>query len=516
MPRPASPLLWLATLSIGVVLGLVIGRGAVPLSAQAGAPKQALDTDEAARQASEGSEDAVYRELARQYERFRSIDQTFELVSKIVSPAVVHIVSKKSGPDESGRMTRFEETGSGVIVRSDRAPGCFVLTNNHVVEGSIADDISVYLHDGRVIRPDQFWADQKVDIAVLKFSRSDLPVARLGNSDEATVGTWVLAMGSPFGLTHSVSHGIISARGRYEEELEDDGVENQDFLQTDAAINPGNSGGPLVNLKGEVVGINTAIASNGGGSEGVGFSIPINLARWAMNQLVTNHRVSRGAIGVRLEELDPQSAIQLGLERPRGARIHLVQDGSPAALGGLRAGDVILKYNGINVIDYNHLINLVSMTPIGETAEVVVWRDRRAIPLKVTVADRGAIVSQPPAPAGRASPGGLLRRPPVPGPLPTPADLGLDLVVIDSASTARRYGLEESLRGVLVAKVDASSRLSPYLKPFDLIQAIDGQPVRSTSDVLQSIGKPGHRSPLELNLQRSIDGSFQDRTIRIP
>src|SRR5262249_12786181 len=152
----------------------------------------------------------------------------------------------------------------------------------------------------------------------------DLPAARMGDSDEASVGTWVVALGSPFGLTQSVTQGIISARMRHEEELENDGVVNQQFLQTDAAINPGNSGGPLVNMKGEVIGINTAIASNGGGSEGVGFSIPINLARWAMGQLLASGKVSRGAMGVRLQPVDAQEAVDLGLDRPRGARIQSV------------------------------------------------------------------------------------------------------------------------------------------------------------------------------------------------
>ncbi len=300
----------------------------------------------------------------------------------MVSPAVVHIVARKSGEDEDGHPTRFEETGSGLIVRADDSPNRYVLTNNHVVEGARAEDVTIYLHDGRVLKPQLFWADFKVDIAVLKLDRDDLPVARLGNSDEATVGSWVLAIGSPFGLTHSVSQGIISARSRYEAELEEDGVENQDFLQTDAAINPGNSGGPLVNLKGEVIGINTAIASNGGGSEGVGFSIPINLARWAMTQLVKTGRVSRGAIGVRLDALDAALAQKIGLDRPRGAWIAAVQDDSPAARAGLREGDVILRYNGLEVIDYNHLINLVSMSPIGETADLVVWRDRKSQTLR--------------------------------------------------------------------------------------------------------------------------------------
>ncbi len=226
------------------------------------------------------------------------MNRTFELVAKAVSPSVVHIVAQKTTrPEENRRARQFEETGSGVIIRSDHVPGLFVLTNHHVIDGSDPSKIRVFLSDGRSILPVKIWNDAKADIAVLKLDRDDLPAARLGNSDEAAVGTWVMALGSPFGLMHSVSQGIISARGRHMDELPD--VENQDFLQTDAAINPGNSGGPLVNMKGEVIGINNSIASNGGGNEGVGFSIPINLARWIMNELIVHGRVSRGALGRR-------------------------------------------------------------------------------------------------------------------------------------------------------------------------------------------------------------------------
>ncbi len=259
----------------------------------------------------------IYGLLARQYEQFKQVDRTFELVAKAVSPSVVHIVAqKKTRGDEKRRARDFEETGSGVIVRSDRSPGLYVLTNHHVVDGAKPAKIRVFLHDGRSIPPGRIWTDAKADIAVLKLDRDDLPSARMGNSDDAGVGSWVMALGSPFGLMHSVSQGIISARGRHMEELPD--VENQDFLQTDAAINPGNSGGPLVNMKGEVVGINNSIASNGGGNEGVGFSIPINLARWIMNELIAHGRVTRGMLGVDLHQaFTAEEADAIGMERPR-------------------------------------------------------------------------------------------------------------------------------------------------------------------------------------------------------
>jgi serine protease Do len=512
MSRPATRFVgYVATLGLGLGLGLSIGRLAQPVSAQARDPRQ---EPAAARPPAAGSEEAIYQQLARQYEQFRQVDRTFEQVAKVVSPAVVHIVARKTGEDEEGRMARFEETGSGVIVRAGDAETRYVLTNNHVVEGSRAEDVTIYLHDGRVLKPELFWADLKVDIAVLKLDRTDLPVARLGNSDEATVGSWVLAIGSPFGLTHSVSQGIISARSRYEQELEDNGVENQDFLQTDAAINPGNSGGPLVNLKGEVVGINTAIASNGGGSEGVGFSIPINLARWAMTQLVKTGRVARGAIGVHLMDLDAPSALAIGLDRPRGARIDTIQDGSPAAKAGLRHGDVILKYNGTEVVDYNHLINLVSMTPIGETAEMLVWRESKAQPVKITIADRSAIVGRTPPMGERTQPGGLLRRPP--RQQEGTSGLGLEMIDIDGPASARRYGLADSQRGVLILKVEPTGPLAPIFKAFDVIESIDGRAVRSAEEVGRALSPGRAKSALEVVILRPEKGKMERRTIQIP
>jgi len=407
MVRHTSPLLLFATLGVGVLLGLNLARGGRFASAQAARPPAPVaspveDIGPVAPPTPApvglrgASEDAIYGQLARQYAQFEHVNKTFELVAKAVSPSVVHLVAHKVGPREDDAHSReFEETGSGVIVRAEGMRGLFALTNNHVVANAAVGQIDIFLSDGRSFHPSRVWADSKADIAVLKLDRENLPAARLGNSDDAPVGSWVLAMGSPFGLNHSVSQGIISGRGRHEVDLERAGVENQDFLQTDAAINPGNSGGPLVNMKGEVVGINIAILSNGGGNEGVGFSIPINLARWIMGQLLTNGRVNRGALGVKLHpDFEARDALALGLDRPRGAWIETVDPQSPAAIGGVRVGDVLVKFNGVDVSDLNHLINLVSMAPIGQPAEVILWRDRREYAVKVTVADKERIIVQ--------------------------------------------------------------------------------------------------------------------------
>ena len=537
MPRiPSNPAPWMlsTTLLAGIVLGMAIDRGGSRLSAQATPPPRATSatapSPAAVAVATEGrgaGEAAVYDELARQYERFQpgQPDVRTGGQGRLAGrrphrrPQVVHVATTGPSP-------HYEETGSGVIVRAEKGKTLYVLTNNHVVEGAASADVQIFLQDGRAIRPERAWCDSRADVAVLKLGRDDLPAAQLGNSDDAAVGTWVLALGSPFGLTHSVTQGIISARGRHEKELESDGVENQDFLQTDAAINPGNSGGPLVNMKGEVIGINTAIASNGGGSEGVGFSIPINLARWIMTQLVASGRVSRGAMGVDLEDLKADQATRLGLERPRGAQVKDVHPGSPAAKAGLKVEDVVVRFNGVTVTDLNHLINLVSMAPIGAEAEVVIWRGGREQVKSVTVADRDLVLAGAPtagvADATAASRDGLLRRPPRPS---TPAAdantakvpaLGLELVTLDPTS-AKRLNLPESLRGVAVAKVDPNGPLAAYFRPLDVIASAAGRPIRTADEAVRALTKRADRGgALEVVVQRLIDGNRQRLTVRVP
>jgi serine protease Do len=353
------------------------------------------------------------------------------------------------------------------------------------------------------------------DIAVLKLDREDLPAARLGNSDDAPVGTWVMALGSPFGLMHSVSQGIISARGRHMDELED--VKNQDFLQTDAAINPGNSGGPLVNMKGEVIGINNSIASNGGGNEGVGFSIPINLARWIMNELIAHGHVTRGALGVELNsKFHQDDAEALGMERPRGARIGIVHPSSPAFEAGIREGDVILRFAGVEIVDLNHLINRVSMTPVGNAAEVIVWRDRRELRFRVMVGERDRTFSQvapTPAEAGN-DPTGLIRRPNRPGSA-TSFVMGLELATL-SPQLASQIALPENWRGALVLRVDAESPLIKLVHPNDVIAAIDEQAIQSAEQAVKVLNqRADHAQPL-ISLDRLVKGVPERHTIRVP
>jgi serine protease Do len=517
MSRPTSPLLLFATLSVGLILGVVLDRGGPFVSAQATSTARpappAVSPPAGAVQPKASSDESLYEQLDRQYEQFQHVNRTFELVARVVSPSVVHIVAHKTSRSEEGpRVRHFDETGSGVIVRADRGPGLFVLTNNHVIEGSPANKISIFLQDGQAIQPAWYRADAKADIAVLSLGRDDLPAARLGNSNAAAIGTWVLAMGSPFGLTHSVSQGIISAKGRHMDELQD--VENQDFLQTDAAINPGNSGGPLINMRGEVIGINNSIASNGGGNEGVGFSIPINLARWIVNQLVSNGRVSRGALGIDLHpEFRAEDALTLGLKKSRGAWVDVVHPSSPAAAGGLRENDVILMFNGVDVQDLNHLINMVSMAPIGQPADLVIWRDRKSLPLKVTVGDRDRTIAQV-APVERAVSRGLLRRPDHPGASSSFA-LGLELFTLDE-DAALQLGLPTTLRGAVILKITPDSPLATRLKPLDVIATVDGRLIASAGEAVQALNRPMDHEALVVEFDRLVKGGIERHTVRVP
>jgi len=515
MARSPSPLLLAFTLVTGALIGVLLDRGTPYLSAQA--PRNPVVVPNVSQNPpaiSRGvGDDVLYAQLSQQYVQFEPVNRTFSMVARVVSPAIVHIVAQKTGKiDESTKVRHYEETGSGVIVRGDKVKGLFVLTNNHVVEKANPAKISIFLQDGRAIHPDQVYLDAKADIAVMSLNRDDLPAARFGNSDEINVGEWVLAMGSPFGLTHSVSQGIISARGRHMDELPD--VENQDFLQTDAAINPGNSGGPLVNMKGEVIGINNSIASNGGGNEGVGFSIPINLARWIMNQLVSKGRVSRGALGIDLQpEFRMEDAVALGLDRPRGAWVSLVHAGSPAHAAGIRDGDVIVKFAGVDVIDLNHLINMVSMAPIGVPAELEVWRAKQRYGLKVTVGDRE-----------RARAAGGLDEVKAPERNPRSMELaagavsqvlGIELQTLDVAAS-RQLGLPSNSRGAVIVKIEPKSPVAQVLRPFDVIYEVNGKGVVTAEDAAKALTRQRAAEGLTLSYDRIVKGVIERRTVQVP
>lgn len=267
--------------------------------------------------------------------------------------------------------------GSGVIVSSDG----YIVTNNHVVEQ--ADELTVLLGDKRKFPAKLIGTDPKTDLAVIKIDQTHLPTLRWGNSQNLQVGELVLAVGNPFGLNQTVTMGIISAIGRANMGI----VDYEDFIQTDAAINPGNSGGALVNLRGELIGINTAIFSRTGGYMGIGFAIPSNMVKNVMNNLVDHGKVIRGWLGVSIQQLTPELAEQFGSPDASGALVGDVVDGSPAEDAGLERGDIIRHYNGTKVKDPTHLRSLVAETTPGTSASVSVLRNTSTKKLSVAIAE---------------------------------------------------------------------------------------------------------------------------------
>ncbi|WP_236123915.1 DegQ family serine endoprotease [Pseudomonas cichorii] len=277
-------------------------------------------------------------------------------------------------PGKGDRQREAQSLGSGFIISGDG----YVLTNNHVIDG--ADEIIVRLSDRSELKAKLVGTDPRTDVAVLKIDGKNLPTAKLGNSNKLKVGEWVLAIGSPFGFDHSVTKGIVSAKGR---SLPNDTY--VPFIQTDVAINPGNSGGPLFNMAGEVVGINSQIFTRSGGFMGLSFAIPIDVAMDVANQLKTNGKVNRGWLGVVIQEVNKDLAESFGLDKPAGALVAQVLEDGPAAKGGLQVGDVILSANGQPIVMSADLPHLIGNLKDGSKAELEVIRDGKRQNLTVTV-----------------------------------------------------------------------------------------------------------------------------------
>lgn len=325
--------------------------------------------------------DALFTKLQSEVVEFQRHHALLKTLTRLVSPSVVHLDAKTT-TDTRGRRSTVEEAGSGVIVEHKGA--FYVVTNRHVIKDAANADITIRFYDGVETHPSRVLADAPTDLAVLAVSDKSRIAAKIGKSGEVEIGDFVLAMGSPFGLAHSVTYGIVSAKGRRDLELGEGSVEYQDFLQTDAAINPGNSGGPLFNLRGEVIGINTAIASNSGGSEGIGFAIPMDMAMTIARQLMENGRVVRGKMGVSLDpKFTYESARSAGLPRLIGARITRVSPSSAAETAGLKAGDVVVRFGGVTIDNDTHLVNVISFAPVNSEIPVDVIRDRKVTRVNV-------------------------------------------------------------------------------------------------------------------------------------
>jgi serine protease Do/serine protease DegQ len=330
-------------------------------------------------------------------------------IVKKVSPAVVNIATRGTirdrgpqnpllddpffrrffdvPPDSGPRERPFQSAGSGVIF--DAKAG-YIVTNAHVVEN--ASEITVTLQDGRDLKAEVVGSDEPSDVAVLKVkSDSTLVQIGLGDSAKVEVGDFVLAIGNPFGLQHTVTSGIISGLSR--SGINPDGYE--DFIQTDASINPGNSGGALVNLRGELIGINTAILSRSGGNIGIGFAIPVNMAHSVMEQLIKYGSVKRGQLGVSMYTVTPDIAHSLGLPNALGALVSQVVDGSPAEKAGIHTGDVITSVNGQPVKSNSELRNSIGLMRVGDKVEIGLLRDGKPVKVTAIIADTTAAATQP-------------------------------------------------------------------------------------------------------------------------
>jgi serine protease Do len=379
-------------------------------------------------------------------------------------------------PPQPPRMRKSNSLGSGFVID----PSGVVVTNNHVV--GEASDIEVIFTDGSKLKAEVVGKDAKIDLAVLRV-KPDKPLkaVKFGDSEKMRIGQWVMAVGNPFGLGGSVTAGIISARHR-----NIDSGSYDDYLQTDAAINRGNSGGPLFNLDGEVIGINTAILSPTGGSIGIGFAIPSNLARPVLDQLAQFGEVRRGWLGVQIQNVDESIAETLGLGKARGALVAGVDDRGPAKPAGIKKGDVIVKFNGDEVKESRDLPRMVAATPVGKLVEVVVIRDGKETPVNVTL--------------------GRLQDDKVAALTPLQNDttalkkaLGLDLSPLTD-DLRRRYSIKDGVKGAVITGVDPNSTAADKrLQPGDVIVEIGQQPVSSPSDVaklLDNLKKDGKKSAL--------------------
>jgi len=360
------------------------------------------------------------------------------------------------------RERRESSLGSGVIVD----PNGYIITNNHVI--AKADEIKVLLNDKREFIGKVVGTDPKTDLAVIKINAKDLPVIPWGDSDKLEVGEYVLAIGNPFALNSTVTMGIVSAVGRANVGIAD----YEDFIQTDAAINPGNSGGALVNARGELVGVNTAIFSRSGGYMGIGFAVPANMTRTVMDSLIKNGKVTRGWLGVSIQEVTQNLAKQFGLSETKGALVSEVMADSPAAAAGIKSGDVIVGYEGKPVDSPAVLRNLVAQTPIGKSVKLELLRDKKRETVSVKIAEQPKEMTQ--AEGGDETLDGAGKQ---------SALGGLELRNL-SPDISRQLGLPAGMQGVVITGVAPDSAAARAgVEAGDVILEINRQAVRSVNDV---------------------------------
>ena len=391
--------------------------------------------------------------------------------------------NQQSGPNSDNRSMRprdqrEDSLGSGVIV----SPDGYILTNNHVVDG--ATDVRVTLADKRQLKATVVGTDPKTDIAVLKVEGSGFPAITIGDSSKVQVGDYALAIGDPFGVGQTVTMGIISAMNRGNLGIED----YEDFIQTDAPINPGNSGGALVNDRGELVGINTAILSHGsGGNEGIGFAIPVNMARSVMSQILDHGKVNRAYLGIMVQDITPGISKAMNLKDMKGVLVGDVSPAGPAQKSGVQRGDVILEVNGKPMEDSRELRNSISMMDPNATVNLKLVRNGSPTDVTVKLGELPTDKQQAKTEEGSS-------------------DKELDGVTVENldAQSARQLGLPASTTGVVVTDINPSSPLaSAGLRTGDVIQEVNHQPVKNVAQLEEAIHKAGNNPLLLVNRKGS-------------
>jgi serine protease Do len=448
---------------------------------------------------------AARQQLLRSDGEIDDLSSAFRTVARAIRPSVVSVstvkrirprTSRPSRPDipeefrdffDDDTFDRFfefripqdgfeqEGLGTGVIVSSDG----YVVTNNHVIRG--ADEVKVTLSDERTLDAKVVGTDAKTDLAVLKVNADGLVPAPFGDSDAAEVGEWVLAIGSPFGLDQTVTAGIISAKGRQMAI-----ADYEDFIQTDAAINPGNSGGPLVNLKGQVIGINTAIASRTGGYMGVGFSIPSKMVTAVKDAIVEHGRVQRGRLGAYIQDLSEDLARSFGYDSTKGVLVGDVISDSPADKAGLTNGDIVVEFNGQRVENANQLRMAVAATAPGTPAELVIFRNGRTQKMKIVTDE----LTDEPVRMSRSEED------------ESSVNLGLTVQSL-TPELAAQLGYDRNQQGVVITDVEPGTDAARKgLRARDVIVDVNGKAIRDLRDFQQALEKTDPQQGIRLQVLR--------------
>ena len=431
----------------------------------------------------------------------RQTSKAFSSVVKKATPAVVHVKVEKTvqssrsgpqfnnpfferffGPDfqrqfpQQPRRQKQRGQGSGFIISADG----HILTNYHVVAD--ADVITVTMSDNKRVDAELIGSDPQSDVALIKIDNgTDLPVLPLGDSDALEVGEWVIAIGNPFGLEQTVTVGVVSAKGRSRVGIN----EYENFIQTDAAINPGNSGGPMLNIDGEVVGINSALFSRTGGYMGIGFAIPINMVKTINDQLQKHGKVTRGWLGVAIQDINEDLAESFGLEEARGILVSEVQNDSPAAKAGVEQGDVIIEVDGVELVNVNDLRNKIALIVPGTETDVTVIRDGKEKDIVV-------VIGEQPEDFGRMAGSS--------GNTDTLENFGFTLQEL-TPELAEQFGYEDQ-QGVLIGDVEPDSPAAKAgLQPGQLIQEVNKKKVTSIRDVNTLLDNAGNPDRLLLRVR---------------